>query len=77
MTIDFSEAEIEVPCPKCGQRTAQTLAGLADDGNLTCAGCGVRFEVEGAGRVVDDAQQAVADARQRLRRTVRRFDKRR
>lgn len=33
-------AEVEVPCPKCGEATKGTVGGTA-----TCPGCGLSFEI--------------------------------
>lgn len=42
----FDSASIDIPCPKCGKEAKKTVAWLKGHREITCAGCGVTFEVD-------------------------------
>jgi len=42
----LDNAEIEIPCPKCGKESKQTVGRLKNDPKLTCPHCRFVFHVE-------------------------------
>ena len=46
--------KVQVPCPKCGHQTFQSLAWLEHNASLTCPGCSARIQIKG-----DDPGKAV------------------
>jgi uncharacterized Zn finger protein len=39
-------ATVNIPCPQCGDKTAQTIATLQLSPRLRCPSCGVLFKVD-------------------------------
>jgi transcription initiation factor TFIIIB Brf1 subunit/transcription initiation factor TFIIB len=61
----FDGHEIEVPCPKCGQKTKKTIGWLRDHAEMICAGCGVTIVLkdEGFRAGLDQADEAMKKVR--------------
>lgn len=57
--LDFDRGEIEIPCPKCGHKTAGTIGRFKRDRQFSCAGCGATVvpdfsEFDKGARAVED-----------------------
>lgn len=65
----FENAEVEIPCPNCGHKTAQKVGWLKHNTQFTCGGCGRAIEVDSrklhAG--LDSAAKSIDEFRRRLR----------
>jgi DNA-directed RNA polymerase subunit RPC12/RpoP len=44
----FSNAKIDIPCPKCGYKTKQTIGGFQRDPKIACPGCGGVIAIDAA-----------------------------
>lgn len=72
------DSRIDVPCPQCGHKIAQTLRRLRDNPEITCPSCGVAFDCDGKAGVdqivkayedgVEKFSRAIRDANRRLNR---------
>lgn len=40
LKLNFDAAQLDIPCPGCGQKAKATLGRLQRDGGFTCGGCG-------------------------------------
>ncbi len=71
----FEDAEIGIPCPKCGHETKQTVGWLKANTEFTCPSCGSVIEVEAEELLtgLKKADKALAD----FRKTLRGFGKKR
>ncbi len=61
-------AMVNIPCPSCGQKTAQTVATIQSSPRLRCPSCGTMFGIN-AKKVMDKIraveEQAELDRRRR------------
>lgn len=42
----LDDAPVEIPCPGCGRKKAQSIAWLRENRVFNCDGCGARIEVD-------------------------------
>lgn len=42
----LDDAEVEIPCPKCGKESKQPFGRLRNNPKLTCPSCHLVFHVE-------------------------------
>ena len=68
MTKIDPNAFVNVPCPKCGDKTPQTVATIQSSPRLRCPSCGVLFTVN-ATKVMAKLKEAQAKAEQSQRRS--------
>lgn len=71
----FDDAEIEIPCPKCGYKTKQTIGRLRDQAQFECVGCGTT--IKPSTRQFDSALNKVDQSIDDLRRQLATLGKRR
>jgi uncharacterized Zn finger protein len=50
---------VNLPCPKCGEKTEQTIAELETSPRLRCRRCGVQFGVD-ARKILQKIKEAEA-----------------
>ena len=60
-------ALVNLPCPRCGEKTAQSVATIQTSPRLRCAACGAMFAVN-ARKVMEKLQAAEAQAELERRR---------
>jgi uncharacterized Zn finger protein len=65
------DALVNIPCPSCGEKTAQTVAAIESSPRIRCAACGIMFAVN-ARKVMDKlrAVQEQAELERRRRGVV-------
>ncbi|ASE38452.1 hypothetical protein CEP68_02435 [Brevundimonas vesicularis] len=69
----FDDAEVGVPCPKCGQENVRSVGSLRAKTEFQCAGCGATIVPDGdLDQGLRRAEKAVDD----LRKSFRKFGKR-
>ena len=54
-------ALVNIPCPRCGDKTAQTVATIQTSPRLVCQACGTMFAVN-ANKVMDKIRAVAAQA---------------
>lgn len=42
----FDDAEIEIPCTGCSQKTAKTVRWLKSNNQFVCSGCGATINLD-------------------------------
>jgi uncharacterized Zn finger protein len=52
-------AIVNIPCPKCGEKTPQTVAAIETSPRIRCSACGVLFGVNAA-RIMKKIEEAQA-----------------
>jgi predicted RNA-binding Zn-ribbon protein involved in translation (DUF1610 family) len=60
-------ALVNIPCPRCGEKTAQTVAVIQSSPRLSCPACGTMFAVN-ARKVMDKLRAAEEQAELERRR---------
>ena len=60
---------ILIPCPKCGHKTAHTVAELNTDPKIPCPSCGsiLAIKAEGLRAATKGVDQAIADFKRKLK----------
>jgi transcription elongation factor Elf1 len=69
----LDSATVELPCPHCGKKSAETIGALKTKTNLTCRHCRGSFSLDAS-----DLRREVAQAEKsltQLRRTLARLGK--
>lgn len=72
--LNFDAAQLDMPCPGCGQKTKTTLGRLQRDGGFTCGGCGAHVGANGdqlardITATVEGGEQSIAQQLNRSRR---------
>jgi len=60
-------ALVNIPCPRCGEKTAQSVATIQSSPRLVCAACDASFTVN-ARKVMDKLRAAEEQAEMERRR---------
>ncbi len=70
----FKDAEISIPCPGCGHKTAKSIAWLEKNKQFTCDGCGKEVTVEAEQLLlgIKKADKTLADFRKKIGRLGKR-----
>lgn len=46
MSFSFDSQPVDLPCPKCGHKSKQSIGWLKANDSMTCPGCGARFNLD-------------------------------
>lgn len=71
----FETAEINIPCPGCGEKNPKTIAWIKTNDHFDCVGCGKSVRVESKDLLA--GLKKVDDSVANLRKSMRKFGKRR
>ncbi|MDM0003911.1 YnfU family zinc-binding protein [Variovorax sp. J22G73] len=71
MTGFLDNAEIEIPCPKCGKKSKQRLGRLNNNSSIRCGFCGTIIELKtdgpgGLAQAKKSAEKSLADLKRSL-----------
>ncbi|MBD1395125.1 IS1 family transposase [Mucilaginibacter glaciei] len=73
--FDISKQNIDIGCPQCGRNNSVTLAQVAQQATITCAGCRRRITLKdkngSAGKSVRDINNAIRDFENTLKKLGR------
>lgn len=71
----FGSAKVDIPCPHCGHKMAQTIGKLKTDPKLTCPACNTAFDVDAKGlrAGIQKAENSLADLDRSLRSMSKTF----
>lgn len=75
----FDDKRIPIPCPKCGQKTEQSVAWIKAHDHFACPGCGTRIDIQ-ADNFLDGirtAETALDDFKKTLANSFGKIGKRR
>lgn len=72
----LDNAEVEIPCPKCGKKTKERLGRLKNNPVLHCAGCGTEIQVNangpgGLAQGMKSVDKSLADLKRSLGKLAR------
>jgi uncharacterized Zn finger protein len=70
----FDSTTVDVPCPHCGHKTAEKIARLKGNPQLTCRACGTVYKVDA--RHLVEGLRKVDRELDALRKTIDRINKR-
>ena len=59
----FDDADMEIPCPKCGKQFTEKLGTLKNSSNVKCPHCGIGFapNTEEFSEQMEASEKAVED----------------
>lgn len=69
----LDSAEIDIPCPNCGHKTAKSFGWLKAHSDFTCAGCNRSIHVD-RDQFLGELRKADSSV-ESLKRTIDRFNK--
>jgi hypothetical protein len=63
----FDDAEIPIPCPKCGRETQKSVGWIKSNDEFTCD-CGqvIRLEADDFRRGIEESEDALEDLKRKL-----------
>ncbi len=69
MSTNFNSATINIPCPKCGRKTAKTIGWIKSNGSYVC-GCGstINLDKDQFVRGIGAAERSVDDFKRKISR---------
>jgi len=70
----FKDAEINIPCPGCGQKTKKSVTWLKANNYFSCEGCGRTVTVDAKELLagIEKADQTIANFRKKISRIGKR-----
>lgn len=46
MSLDIDSKSLNIPCPKCGDKTPETIGNIKNNATVTCSGCGISLNLK-------------------------------
>ena len=59
--MDLKQAEIPLPCPKCGAETKRTMKQLSEKLAYYCFNCGIKIDINLQGDSIDRIADAIGE----------------